>query len=41
MENAEGVFGDGSGKKAVGEKQIKKLHSKIGELTLENSGGFG
>ena len=36
MENAEGVFGCGSGKKAPGEKQIKELHAKIGELTLEN-----
>ena len=36
MENAEGVFGGDSGKKVPGEKQIKELHAKIGELTLEN-----
>ena len=40
MENAEGVFGDGSGKKAVGEKQIKKLHSKIGHGDSVQVNGF-
>ena len=35
VENAESVFG-GSGDKALGEKQIKDLHAKIGQLTLEN-----
>ena len=36
MENAESAFGGGSGNKALGEKQVKDLHAKIGELTLEN-----
>ena len=36
MENADSVFGGGSAKKALGEKQIKDLHAKIGQLTLEN-----
>ena len=35
VENAGSVFG-GSGDKALGEKQIKDLHAKIEQLTLEN-----
>ena len=34
VENAESVFG-GSGDKALGEKEIKDLHAKIEQLTLE------
>ena len=36
VENAQGVFGRGSGKEALGEKRIKELHAKTGQLTLEN-----
>jgi transposase len=36
LEQADSVFGSASESKAADEAQIKDLHAKIGELTLEN-----
>ena len=36
LDNADSLYGNSREKKAVGEEQIKELHAKIGELTLEN-----
>ena len=34
--NASGIFGSGSGAPAMPAVDVKSLHAKIGELTLEN-----
>jgi transposase-like protein len=44
LEGASGVFGAGRGTVGGGEIDVKTLHAKIGELTLENdflSGALG
>lgn len=36
VDNATAVFGNSQDQKALGEAEIKDLHAKIGQLTLEN-----
>ena len=36
MENAEDLFESGTSKKKDSESEIRALHSKIGQLTMEN-----
>jgi|SRR3974377_123022 len=36
LEGAAGVFGGGAGEPAAASVDLKSLHAKIGELTLEN-----
>ena len=36
LEQADSVFGSSQDRKAADEGQLKDLHAKIGELTLEN-----
>ncbi len=36
MSNAEDLFGSGTSKKKDTESEIRNLHSKIGQLTMEN-----
>jgi transposase-like protein len=36
LEGAAGVFGSGGGEAAASSVDLKSLHAKIGELTLEN-----
>ena len=35
-DNATEVFGSGDDKKRSGEAEVKQLHAKIGQLTMEN-----